>query len=111
MNTKPNINFIQTAVNRKSLHNQNLIHILMNNLTKKEVRQTPNIKKNNCSTKHADFSLAIFLNCSFTISSNYLRRPQNNVCLTLGKLKFMKVLISHNGSELKYPILYTIFLD
>ena len=23
----------------------------------------------------------------------------------------MKVLISHNGSELKYPILYTIFLD
>ena len=37
MNTKPNINFIQTAANRKSLQNQNLIHILIKNLTKKEV--------------------------------------------------------------------------
>ena len=44
MNTKPNINFIPTAVNHKSLQNQNLIHILIKNLTKKEVRQTPNIK-------------------------------------------------------------------
>ena len=84
---------------------KNLIHIFIKISIEKEVRQDTKYQKTIAQLNKLIFYLVIFLNCSFTFSSNHSRRPQNNVCLTLGKLKCMEVLIRLNGSELKYQML------